>query len=110
MPRAARTRGEVEQAPKLPLECRLVDVAEASLHEHVKRLAGARSFFGGVSERHEGEDEHRGADGRLAVMGIERAVDGAPYDQRTGHTRRGLHRIGTPNGKTHPVLIDCHAM
>src|SRR5262245_65557518 len=69
----------------------------ASLHEHVKRLAGARALPGGVTERHEGEDKHAGADGRLAVMALERAVGGAPYDQRAGHTRRGLHRMGTPN-------------
>src|SRR5262245_64270790 len=35
--------------------------AAASLHEHVKRFAGARALPGGVTERHEGEDEHDGA-------------------------------------------------
>src|SRR5262245_54523298 len=53
---------------------------------------------------------HDGANSRLAVMAIERAVGGAPCDQCTGHTRRGLHRMGTPNRKTHPLLVDCHAI
>src|SRR5262245_50806148 len=83
---------------------------QSSLHEHVKRLAGARALPGRVTERNEGEDNHAGADGRLAVMALERAVGGAPCDQRTGHTRRGLHRMGTPNRKPHPLLVDCHTM
>src|SRR5262249_30402302 len=75
-----------------------------------KRVAGACSLPGGVTERHEGEDEHDGANSRLAVMSVERAPGGAPCDQRTGRTRRDLHRIGTPHCKTHPLLVDCHAI
>src|ERR1044072_5316963 len=108
----ARTRdGPRAIAPGNPVIPRSsLRAAGVVVHAQFKSFASVLPIPERVVEHNQIGRHKAGTNQGPAVMTSDRALNGGPYDQRTGRTRKALRRIGTPNDKMHPAFVHCQTI